>query len=143
MEKLDRTRLLTELDKSNFEIFHYNDNECCISLENDEEILVQLSRKSISREHVNLLKHILENHETYIQKAVQHLKSFGIDMENNYYVYGIYVGEFGFEAHGLHICNGFTISLKKWENIDPLNPDVFTVRFKGDGSPLGADLWFE
>lgn len=143
MKKLDREKLLIELNKSNFEIFHYNENECFVSLEEDEEILLQLSGKTISKESITLLKHILQNYETYIQKAVQHLKAFDIDIENNYFVYGIYVGKFGFAAHGFNILNGFTISLKRWESIEPLNPEVFTVHFKNDGEPLGVHLWFE
>lgn len=103
MEGLDRENLLIALNKNNFNIFHYNENECYLSLKDDEEILLQLSDNSIPEERINLLKHILRNYETYIHKAVGHLKAFGIDMENNHFTYGVYVGEFKSDGHPLGI----------------------------------------
>ena len=94
---------------------------------------------------IELLKHILQNYEICIQKAVRQLKSFHIDIEENYCIYGLYVGEFNFGSHRLNVFDGFTISLKKDDGIlgDELNLDVYTVQFKIDGHPLGVDLWFE
>lgn len=145
MKKLDREKLLAELDKNNLDIFHYNysSNECFVRLGNDEEILLQLSENAVPKKSISLLIHILQDHAAYIQKAARYLKDFDIDIENNYFVYGIYVGEFCLKAHGFNTLNGFSISLKRWDSIDPLNPGVFTVRFKIDGTPFGVDLWFE
>lgn len=92
-----------------------------------------------------MLKHILQNYEICIQKAIRQLKSFHIDIRENYFIYGLYVGEFNFGSFGLNVFDGFAISLKKDDGIlgYELNLDVYTVQFKIDGQPLGVDLWFE
>lgn len=137
--------LLKELHKGNYNIFQYNKNICHLALENEFEILIQLSNHSVLEKRMELLKHILQNYETYMQKAVRQLKAFHIDIGENYFTYGIYVGEFNFGSHGFHVFDGFTISLKKDDSVseDEWNLDVYTVQFKSDGHPLGIDLWFE
>ena len=87
----------------------------------------------------------MQNYEICIQKAVRQLKSFNIDIEENYFIYGLYVGEFNFGSFGLNVFDGFAISLKKDDGIlgYELNLDVYIVQFKIDGQPLGVDLWFE
>lgn len=142
---MDRSDLLIELNKGNFEPFHVNQNEYCLELHDDLEIIMQLSNGSISVKRVDLLKNILENYEMYMGKAVEQLKRFHLDIGDDYFPYGIFVGEFNFGSHGLNLFDGFTISLKRANgNIhDYLNLDVYTVQFKADGQPLGVHLWFE
>lgn len=142
---MDKNDLLKELNKNNFNIFKYDNDVCYLSLEDDSEILLQLSNNSISEKRIELLKHILKNYETYIEKAIKQLKLFNIDIGENYFIYGIYVGEFSFGTHGFQIFDGFTISLKKDDSIseDYWNLNVYTIQFKNDGHTLGVDLWFE
>lgn len=142
---MNKNDLLKELNKENYDIFIYNKDICHLALDNEFEILIQLTNNSVSKKRIELLKHILQNYETYIQKAVKQLKSFHIDIGENYYTYGIYVGEFNFGSHGFNVFDGFTISLKKDDSVseDEWNLDVYTVQFKSDGHPLGVDLWFE
>lgn len=137
--------LCNELNKNNFEIFRCGQGICHLRLDDDCEILVQLYDGSISKERMELLKQILQNYETYLEKAVRHLKAFQIDIGENYFSYGIYVGEFSFGSHGFQIFDGFTISLKRAKGTleDALNLDVYTIQFKKNGHPLGVDLWFE
>ena len=87
----------------------------------------------------------MQNYEICIQKAVRQLKSFHIDIEENYFIYGLYVGEFNFGSFGLNVFDGFAISLKKDDGIlgSELNLEVYIVLFKSDGHHLGVDLWFE
>ena len=87
----------------------------------------------------------MQNYEICIHKAIRQLKSFHIDIRENYFIYGLYVGEFNFGSFGLNVFDGFAISLKKDDGIlgYELNLDVYTVQFKIDGHHLGVDLWFE
>lgn len=142
---MNRYELLTELNKDNFEFFHIGKDECHVRLDDDLEIMVQLSNGSMSKKRMDLLKNILENYEKNISKAVQQLKAFDIDIGDNYFLYGIFVGEFNFGSHGRHLFDGFTVSLKR-ENgnmQDELNLDIYTVQFKACGWSLGVSLWFE
>lgn len=77
---MNRHELLTELNKDNFEFFHIGQDECHVRLDDDLEIMVQLSGGSISKKRMDLLKKILENYEKDIAKAVQQLKSFDLDI---------------------------------------------------------------
>lgn len=142
---MDISQLLMELNENNFEIFHFNKNVCYINLKNDFEIMLQLSNNSISKKRVDLLKDILQNYNAYMEKAIKQLKMFNIEIGENYFPYGIFVGEFSFGTHGLNLFDGFTISVKRSDgnSHDYLNVDVYTVQFKSDGYPLGVDLWFE
>ena len=80
----------------------------------------------------------MQNYEICIQKAVRQLKSFHIDIEENYFIYGSYVGEFNFGSFGLNVFDGFAISLKKDDGIlgYELNLYVYIVLFKSDGNNL-------
>ena len=142
---MNRHELLTELNKDNFEFFHIGQDECHVRLDDDLEIMVQLSGGSISKKRMDLLKKILENYEKDIAKAVQQLKSFDLDIGDSYFLYGIFVGEFNFGSHGRHLFDGFTVSLKSKDGTiqDELNLGIYTVQFKADGWPLGVSLWFE
>ena len=139
--------LLIELNKSNFTMFNYDyeGNECHLELKDDFEIMLQLSNGVLSKQRIELLKHVLQNYEKYTSLAIKHLKSFNIDIGDNYFSYGVYIGEYSFGTHVFHIFDGFTVSLKRemGEADDYLNMRVYTVQFKNDGRPLGIDLWFE
>lgn len=143
----DTNTLLLELNKGNLGMFRYDyeDHTCFIDLENDLGIILQLSGKSIVKERIELLKNILQNYENYIEAAVNFLKSYQFDLGKNYFLDGIYVGEFSHGTYGFHIFDGFTLSLKREDGTDAdlLNLDVYTVQFKNDGHPIGAALWFE
>lgn len=141
---LDREKLLIELNNNNFEIFIYNYNtqSSILTLENDEEIVIQLSNNLISKERVNLLKHILQNYDNYIQKVIKYIKIYNIDIGNDYSVYGIYVGEFTTPS-GTIMIDGFTITLAKWTEQNILTTDLVTVQFTKKGVPLGVSLWFD
>ncbi len=142
---MNKHELLTELNKDNFEFFHIGQNECHVRLDDDLEIIVQLSGDSISKKRMDLLKNILENYEKNIAKAVRQLKAFDLDIGEHYFLYGIFVGEFNFGSHGQNLFDGYTISLKKEDgNLqDELNLNIYTVQFKADTWPLGVSLWFE
>lgn len=144
-ETMNQKELLAQLEQNCFDSFHFGDNICHLELQDGTEVIVQLSDHTISKERVECLKHVLENHETYLVKAVKRMQSFGVEIGEPYFSYGIYVGEFRFGTHGFHMFDGFTISLKREDGTteDPFNLDVFTVQFKRDGHPLGVDLWFE
>lgn len=143
MKRLDRERLLIELNNNNFEIFIYNYNtqKCILELKDDEEILIKLSDNIIPKERMNLLRHILQNYESYIQKALKYMKIYNIDIGNDYDVYGIYVGEFTL-PHETKIIDGFTITLERWTEENLLTTDLFSVQFTKDGIPQGISLWF-
>ncbi|MBM6725344.1 hypothetical protein [Pseudoflavonifractor phocaeensis] len=142
---MNRHDLFIELNKSNFEFFHVGQYECHVRLDDDSEFMVQLSGGSISKKRMDLLKNILENYEKNITKAVQQLKAFDLDIGENYFLYGIFVGEFNFGSHGRYLFDGFTVSLKREDGTiqDKLNLGIYTVQFKADGWPLGVTLWFE
>ena len=144
-ENMNKDDVLKALNQNNFEIFRCSQGMSHLRLEDDFEILVQLCNGSISEKRMELLKHILQNYETYLTKATQQLKAFQIEIGENYFSYGIYVGEFSFGTHGFQMFDGFTISLKRAEGTieDYLNLDVYTIQFKSNGHPLGVDLWFE
>lgn len=142
---MDMSQLLIELNKNNFEVFHFNQNMCYLSLKDDFEIILQLSNHAICSNRADLLKDILQNYNVYLEKAIQQLKRFHIKIDKTYFSYGIFVGKFSFGTHGLNLLDGFTISLKRSSGNadDYLNLDVYTVQFKSNGQPLGIDLWFE
>lgn len=142
---MNRNDLLLALKENNIAIFRQSDHIFHLRLQDDLEIIVQEANGVIPQERVELLKHILENEKQYIEKAMRQLKSFHIEIGEDYFCYGIYVGAFPFGTHGLHMFDGFTMSFKRGEGCaeDPLNMNVYTVQFKQNGHPLGVDLWFE
>ncbi len=142
---MNRHELLIELNKDNFSFFHMGQDECHIRLDDDSEIIIQLSDGSISEKRMDLLKKILKNYEKDIAKAVRYLKNFDLDIGDNCFLYGIFVGEFNFGSHGRYLFDGFTVSLKRENGTiqDPQNSGIYTVQFKADGWPLGISLWFE
>ena len=147
-ETMNQKELLAQLEQNCFDSFHFGhfgDDMCHLGLQDGTEVIVQLSDHTISKERVECLKHVLANHETYLVKAVEQIQSFGVEIGESYFSYGIYVGEFSFGTHGFQMFDGFAISLKREDGTteDPFNLDVFTVQFKRDGHPLGVDLWFE
>ena len=114
-------------------------------MKNDFEIMLQFSNGVLSKQRIELLKHVLQYYENYTSIAIKPLKSFNIDMGDDYFSYCVYIGEYSFGTHVFHIFDGFTVSLKRemGEADDYLNMRVYTVQFKNDGRPLGIDLWFE
>lgn len=126
-------------------MFQLSDNIFYLRLQDDSEIIVQSSNGSLPQNRIALLKHILENYEQYMERSIRQLKGFHIDIGENYFLYGIYIGEFSFGTHGMHMFDGFTISLKRGDGSaeDPLNMDVYTIQFKQNRHSLGVDLWFE
>lgn len=142
---MDKNRLLMELDRNNFQVFHFNEAICHVRLEDDFEIILQLSNGSVPAKRAQLLKAVLKSYDMYLEKAVRQLRQFHIDIGESCDPYGLFVGEFSFGSHGWHLFDGFTISLKREDGTenDPLNAEVYTVQFKENGWPLGIDLWFE
>ncbi len=75
-----------------------------------------------------------------MQKPVKYIKIYNSDIENDHYAYGIYVGEFTL-PQAPEIIDGFTISLERGTEKNPLTTDPFSVQFTNDGIPQGVSLW--
>lgn len=152
--RMSMEEFLTELEGNHQEVFQYycedgicgvENNTCEVNLEDDIGIVLQLSGETIPIERMKLLKKILRDWRGYVEKALRFLKGYQIDLGEDYFPCGIYVGEFSYGTYGFRIFDGFTISLKRGDGMaeDFLNLDVYTVQFKQDGHPLGVALWFE
>ena len=82
---MNKDDVLKALNQNNFGIFRCSQGMSHLRLEDDFEILVQLCNGSISEKRMELLKHILQNYETYLTKATQQLKAFQIEIGENYF----------------------------------------------------------
>ncbi len=138
---MDRAKLLTALEQGDYESFHMREHACHLCLDDGCEILVQCDGGTVPEARMALLRHVLQNEEAYLDTARRRLRPLGIRLGGELRLYGIYAGQFSFGAHGLHLFDGFTVSLAQ-PSADGLSLDVYTVQFKADGWPLGASVWF-
>lgn len=152
--QMSMEEFLAELEQNHQEMLQYycedgicrvENNTCEVNLKDDIGIVLQLSNETIPIVRMELLKKILRDWRSYVEKALHFLKGYRIDLGADYFPCGIYVGEFSYGTYGFRIFDGFTISLKRGDGTDEdfLNLDVYTVQFKADGRPIGVVLWFE